>query len=131
MNPATPRQTTIAVKTPTRSTAPGTWLPSASFIVLQASAGSGNLRPLDGFGSADDLAERGVGGVPVPPGDVAADHAGLLLVGAVVGAVEGEVAKRGELGLDSVEPGAVERDVGQFDVVRGGPLADPGVGLGG
>src|SRR3712207_7071024 len=36
-----------------------------------ASAGSGNLCPLDGLGSADDLAEPGIGDVPVPPGDVA------------------------------------------------------------
>ena len=32
----------------------------------------------------------------VPPGDVAADHPGVLAVGLVVGAVEGEVAQRGE-----------------------------------
>ena len=97
----------------------------------RASAGSGNLRPLDGFGSADDLAELGIGDVPVPPGDVAADHAGLLAVGVVVGAVEREVAQGGELGLDPVEPGAVERDVGQLDVVRRRLLTDPGIGLGG
>jgi hypothetical protein len=36
--------------------------------------------------------------VTVAPGDVAADHAALLAVVGVVGAVEGEVAKRGELG---------------------------------
>jgi hypothetical protein len=35
----------------------------------------------------------------------------------VVGAVEGEVAQRGELRLDAVEPGAVEGGVGDFDVV--------------
>jgi hypothetical protein len=40
--------------------------------------------------------------VVVAPDDVAADHAGLLLVGGVVGAVEGEVAQRGELGFDAV-----------------------------
>jgi hypothetical protein len=39
-------------------------------------------------------------GVAVSPGDVAADHAGLLGVGAVIGAVEGEVPQRGELCLD-------------------------------
>ena len=33
----------------------------------------------------------------VPPGDVAADHAVLFAVGGVVGAVEGELAQRGEL----------------------------------
>jgi hypothetical protein len=40
--------------------------------------------------------------VVVAPDDVAADHAGLLLVGGVIGAVEREVAQRGELGLDAV-----------------------------
>src|SRR3712207_8482520 len=79
-----------------------------------ASAGSGNLCPLDGLGSADDLAEPGIGDVPVPPGDVAADHAGLLAMGLVVGAVEGEIPQGGELGLDPVEPGSVEGDVGQL-----------------
>jgi hypothetical protein len=38
----------------------------------------------------------------VAPDDVAADHAALLFVGGVVGAVEGEVPQRGELGLDAV-----------------------------
>ena len=85
-------------------------------IVGATSAGSGNLRPLDGFGSADDLAEPGISDVPVPPGDVAADHAGLLAVGVVVGAVEGEVVQRGELRLDPVEPGVVERHVSEFEV---------------
>src|SRR3954453_5192456 len=65
------------------------WLASGSMRPLadhgiRSSAGSGNLRPLDGLGSADDLAKRGIGDVPVPPGDVAADHAGLLAVGGVV-----------------------------------------------
>src|SRR3954453_16473888 len=95
------------------------------------SAGSGNLRPGDGGGAFDHLSELGVCGVPVPPGDVAADHAGLLAVGGVVGAVEGEVAQGGELGLDAVEPGAVERGVGELDVVRLRPPADSVVGAGG
>ncbi len=43
-------------------------------------------------------------GMAVPPGDVAANHSGLGSVGLVVGAVEGEVAQRAELGLDAVEP---------------------------
>src|SRR3954447_1013125 len=103
----------------------------AIFVPLVASAGSGNLRPGDGGGALDHLSELGVGGVPVPPGDVAADHAGLLAVGGVVGAVEGEVAQRGELRLDPVEPGAVERGVGDLDVVRLRPPADPVVGAGG
>ena len=45
-------------------------------------------------------------------------------VGGVVGAVEGQVTQGGELGLDTVEPGGVRRRVGDFDVVRGGPVAD-------
>jgi hypothetical protein len=35
--------------------------------------------------------------VPVPPGDVAADHSGLLGAAVVVGVVEGKVAQRSEL----------------------------------
>ena len=42
-----------------------------------------------------------VGGV-VAQDDAAADHAGLLLVAGVVGAVEGEAVQRGELGLDAI-----------------------------
>jgi hypothetical protein len=34
--------------------------------------------------------ESGIGGVPVQPGDVVADHAALLAVAGVVSAVEGE-----------------------------------------
>jgi hypothetical protein len=40
--------------------------------------------------------------VVVAPDDVAADHAGLLFVAGMVGAVEREVAQGGELGLDPV-----------------------------
>jgi hypothetical protein len=43
---------------------------------------SGNIR------RGDDLAQPLVGGVLVPPDDVAADHATLLLVAGMVGAVE-------------------------------------------
>ena len=43
----------------------------------------------------------------------------------MVGAVEGEVAQRLELGLDPVEPGRVGRRVGELDVVGLGPLGDP------
>src|SRR5215469_9037446 len=57
-----------------------------------ASAASGHVCPVD------DAAESFVVGVVVAPDDVAADHAGLLLVGCMVGAVEREVAQRGELG---------------------------------
>lgn len=61
----------------------------------------------------------------VSPDDVAADHAPLLLVAGVVGAVESEVAQGGELGLDAVEPGAVRRGVGDLHVVRLSPLGHP------
>src|SRR4051794_20895356 len=97
----------------------------------QYSAASGNLRPVGQFAAAQDLAELGIGDVAVPPGDVAADHAGLRAVVGMVGAGEGEVAQGGELGLDPVEPRAVEGHVGQLDVVRRGPVADPVVGAGG
>lgn len=53
----------------------------------------------------------------VPPGDVAADHAGLLVVAGVVSAVEGELALGGELGFDPVETGSVEHYVGKLHVV--------------
>jgi hypothetical protein len=86
---------------------------------------SGDIRPVD------DAAEFAVLGVSVPPGDVAADHAALFLVGVVVGAVEGEVARGGELGFYSVEPGAVGGGVGDFDVVRASPCPDPLIALGG
>jgi hypothetical protein len=50
----------------------------------------------------EDAAEPFVVGVVVAPDDVPADHAGLLGVGGVVGAVEREVPQRGELRLDAV-----------------------------
>jgi len=50
----------------------------------------------------------------------------------VVGAVQGEVPQRGELRFgDAVEPGRIGRRVGDLDVVRGSPGADPGVCGGG
>ena len=57
-------------------------------------------------------------GVAVAPCDVAANHPGLFVVALVVGAVEREVAQRGELGLDPVQPRRVERHVRELDVVR-------------
>ena len=69
--------------------------------------------------------------VAVAPGDVAADRAALLLVGRVVGAVEGEVAQRGELGLYAVPPGSIRRRVGDLGVVRRRPLPDALVFAGG
>jgi hypothetical protein len=65
-------------------------------IVFWPCAASGNVCP------GDDAAEPFVVGVVVAPDDVPADHAALLLVAGVVGAVEGEVPQRGELGLDPV-----------------------------
>jgi hypothetical protein len=47
----------------------------------------------------DDAAEAFIVGMVVAPDDVPADHAGLLLVARVVGAVEREVPQRGELRL--------------------------------
>jgi hypothetical protein len=49
--------------------------------------------PLSNVCPVDNLAESFVVGVVVAPDDVAADHAGLLAVGGVVGPVEDEVAQ--------------------------------------
>jgi hypothetical protein len=54
------------------------------------------------FARVDDAAESFVVGVVVAPDDVAADHLGLIFVGGVVGAVEGEVPQRCELRLCAV-----------------------------
>ncbi|GAA3810665.1 hypothetical protein GCM10022403_050610 [Streptomyces coacervatus] len=59
----------------------------------------GGWQVLDCVGPAHEGFEALVGGVVVPPDDVAADHAALGLVAGMVGAVEGEVAQGGELGL--------------------------------
>jgi len=56
-------------------------------------------------------------GIAVPPGDISADHAGLLGVAGVVGASHGEVPQRGELRLDAVQPEGIGGHLGQFDVV--------------
>ena len=48
----------------------------------------------------------------VSPGDMATDHAVLFAVVGVVGAVEGEVAQRGDLGLDEVGVWAISMVVG-------------------
>ena len=88
------------------------------FKARHTSAASGNVCPVD------DAAEPFVVGVVVALDDVPADHAALFLVGGVVGAVEREVAQRGELGLDPVQPRRVERHVGELDVVRLRPLPD-------
>jgi len=65
--------------------------------------------------------------VVVAPDDVSADHAGLFLVGSVVGAVEGDVAQGRELGFYAVEPGRIGRGAGDLDVAGRGPCPDPGV----
>jgi len=65
-------------------------------MVRRPSAASGNVCRVD------EAAEPLVVGVIVARDDVSADHAGLLLVAGVVGAVEREVPQRGELGLDPV-----------------------------
>jgi hypothetical protein len=80
----------------------------------------------DNVGPHYDATEAPITCVAVPPGEVAPDHAGLLAMSAVVGAVQGEAAQRGEPGLDPVEPAGAGRRVGQLDVVRCGPVADPG-----
>ena len=61
-----------------------------------SSAASGYVCP------GDDLAESFVVGVVVTPDDVPADHAGLLFVARMVGAVEREVPQRRELGFYAV-----------------------------
>ena len=65
---------------------------------VEASAASGNVCALDEF------AECSVVCVAVAPDDVAADHRCLFTMRGVVGAVEGEVAQRLELGFDPVQP---------------------------
>jgi len=42
--------------------------------------------------------------IVIPTDDVGANHGGLFLVAGVVGAIEGEVAERLELGIAPVEP---------------------------
>jgi hypothetical protein len=88
---------------------------------MRTSAASGYVCPVD------DAAESFIVGVVVAPDDVPADHAGLLPVTGVVGAVEREVAQRRELGLDAVQPGRIRRRIGNLDVVRLRPGSDPGV----
>ena len=68
----------------------------ANDVPISASAVAGYVCPVDY--SAEPL----VVGVVVAPDDVPADHAGLLLVAGVVGAVQGEVPQCGELRLDAV-----------------------------
>jgi len=58
----------------------------------------------------DHLTQHSILRVPVAPDDVAPDQEGLGLVALVVRAVETEVAQRGELGLDAVEPAGGVRE---------------------
>jgi len=59
------------------------------------SGASGSVRPVD------DPTEPFAVGVVVAPDDVPADHAGLLLVAGVIGAVEREVPQRRTLEPDN------------------------------
>ena len=65
----------------------------AGFVAASTSAASGYVC------FVDDAAESFVVGVVVAPDDVPADHAGLLFVAGMVGAVEREVAQCRELRL--------------------------------
>ena len=67
----------------------------------------------------------GLGGtsVLVAPAQAGVDRPILLGMAGVVGAVEGEPAKRLELALDEVEPAGVGGQVDELDVVLDGPLA--------
>src|SRR4051812_21075218 len=56
-------------------------------------------------------------GAGVAPADVSGDGVALLVVAAVIGAVERVVAQGSELGLDPVQPRRVGRDEHQLDVV--------------
>lgn len=75
-----------------------------------------------------DLTRLGLGS-GVVPADVGADRGVLLGVAAVVGAAQGEVAQRGELGFDPVQPGRVGGHEHQLDLVVGAPGADVGVAV--
>ena len=74
------------------------------YVLACTSAASGNVCALD------HLTQHSILRVPVAPGDVAPDQEGLGPVALVVHAVETEVAQRGELGLDAVEPAGVVRE---------------------
>ncbi len=58
----------------------------------------------------------------VAPSDVVADRRVLLVVAAVIGAVQREVAQGGELALDSVQPGRVGRQEHQLYSIGGTPF---------
>src|SRR5580704_3994291 len=73
----------------------------------------------------DDAAEPLVVGVVVPPDDVPTDHAGLLLVGGVVGAVEREVPQR-----VASRPGYRPGQVVSLEIVSA-DAREPGDGPGG
>lgn len=76
--------------------------------------------------------EAGLGlGACVAPADVGGDRGVLLGVAAVVGAIEGEVEQRGELGPDPVQPGSIGRQEHQLDPVGRRPTCGcPGGGAG-
>lgn len=56
------------------------------------------------------------------PPDVGADEVVLFAVAVVVGAVEREVAQRGEFGLDPAQPGRLRLQDTRFHIVRVRPL---------
>jgi hypothetical protein len=68
--------------------------------------------------------------VAVAPAHVAGDRGFLSGVAAIVAAVEGEVADRGELALDPVQPRGVAGCVNQLDVVGRAPRDDLGLAVG-
>jgi len=65
-----------------------------------------------------------IGGVAVPPGDVAAYRVVVLEVVPVLGPVEGKIPDGGEVAFDAVEPAGVSGNVGQLAVVGLGPVSD-------
>ena len=69
--------------------------------------------------------------VALAPGDVAADHRVLLLVAVVVGPVECEVPKSGEVALNVVQERGVGGHIRELDIVGRGPVAHAAVFLGG
>lgn len=68
--------------------------------------------------------------VAVAPRQVAGDAPAPVLVGGVVGAVDGKPLERSEVGFDGIEPAGVGRCVGRLDVVVGHERSQAGVLVG-